>query len=43
MAFSRIWNYFVVSFDDSREGLIDFMATSVNFFTGVEFSLNCKS
>jgi hypothetical protein len=36
MAFSQDldWNYFLISLDDFRKGLIDFVSTSISLFSG---------
>jgi hypothetical protein len=37
MAFSHDLNCFLTPMDDFRKGLIDFVATGINFFAGAEF------
>jgi hypothetical protein len=29
-----IWSYFIIPFDDFGEGLIDFVSTNLNLFSG---------
>jgi hypothetical protein len=33
---TRIWSYFIIPFDDFGEGLIDFVSTNLNLFSGAE-------